>query len=90
MCVSSEEFVIVGSPSPLLYIFYNICACTKAHTFWSKDNFLELLLSFYHVGSGDQTQVVQFDNKYLYLTSHLAALGFLVLISCSSTFGMAF
>lgn len=33
----------------------------------------ELILSFYHVGSWDQTQVIRFDSKQLYLLSHLVS-----------------
>lgn len=37
----------------------------------SEDNLQESILSSYHVGPGDQTQVVGLGFKYLYPMSHL-------------------
>jgi hypothetical protein len=37
------------------------------YTLWKpKDTFWETILSFYHVGSGNETQVVKFIDKCLY------------------------
>lgn len=37
----------------------------------SEDNLGEWVLSFHHVGPGDQTQIVRFGGKYPYWLSHL-------------------
>lgn len=36
----------------------------------SDNNVQELILSFHHIGSRDQTQADQLDSKYLYLLNH--------------------
>lgn len=40
----------------------SVCRCAYATATMKKlkDNFLELILSFYHVGSKDRTRVVRF------------------------------
>jgi hypothetical protein len=41
-------------------------------TLWkSEDNMWELVLSFYHMVSGDQTHIVKLVGKCLYLLNHL-------------------
>lgn len=37
----------------------------------AEDNFRELVLALYHVGSGAQTQVIRFGSKCFYLLVHL-------------------
>lgn len=49
----------------MLYIY------TIAQLGRSEDNFWGSVLSFQHVGLGDQTQVVRCGGKYLYPLSHL-------------------
>lgn len=47
--------------------FFLMCMCVHmCHGGWgSEDNLQKLILSFYHVGSGDQTEVVRLGSKYL-------------------------
>lgn len=37
-----------------------------SYTWRSEDSFQELLISFYHVGFGNETEVGTLDNKHLY------------------------
>ena len=37
--------------------------CTMVHMWRSKDNLKELVLSFYHGGTGNQTQVISLGGK---------------------------
>ena len=41
----------------------------------SENSFWESVLSFYHLDSRGQTQVIRFGSKYLYLLSHLTSRG---------------
>lgn len=51
------------------------CACTHTHSIRRpKDNLEELVISFYHVGPGNQMQIIRPGGKYLYLLSRLARL----------------
>lgn len=47
--------------------FYSIYLCVYIHVHMkkSKDNFQELILSLYYIGTGDQTQVVRLGSKAL-------------------------
>jgi hypothetical protein len=45
-------------------------ACHSLHV-GSEDNFWEFVLSLYHVGLTDGTQITRFSNKCLYPLSHL-------------------
>jgi hypothetical protein len=44
-----------------------MCVCM------SKDNLWESVLSFQHVGPGDQAQFGKLADKYLYLLSHVTS-----------------
>lgn len=50
-----------------------LCVCVHSTKYiWSSEgNFQKLLLSFYHKGSKNGTQVVRVGNKYLYPLSYL-------------------
>lgn len=65
------------------YSFFLMCMCVHmCHGGWgSKDNLQKLILSFYHVGSGDQTEVVRLGSKYLACWVLLLVLTYFFLIS---------
>ena len=56
-----------------------MCVCMYVHMsvhamtwMWSsEDSFWELVLTFHHVGLGDQTQAVRLGGKCLYPLTHL-------------------
>lgn len=51
------------------------CACTHTHNIQRPKDYLEeLVISFYHVGPGNQMQIIRPGGKYLYLLSRLARL----------------
>lgn len=47
---------------------------TCIYTCRSENNFWESALPFYHVGTGDQIQIIRLGSKRLSLLSHLAGL----------------
>lgn len=49
---------------------------TTAHTWRSENSLREWFLSFHHLSSGDQTQVVRFGSKHIYLLSPLTSPSF--------------
>lgn len=49
-----------------------MCACTMAHVWRSEDNLPELVPSSYHVGPGNETQVVRLGTRHLSPLNHLA------------------
>lgn len=69
----------------VMFAFLSVCVCVcDTHIYpkeyvhamgrkWrSEYNFLELVLSFYHVDFGDQTQIVRLGRKYLYRPCHFS------------------
>lgn len=48
----------------------------SAHMWRPEENVRKLVLSFYQVGSRDQTQIIRTGDKYLHLLSHLVAFDF--------------
>jgi hypothetical protein len=56
-----------------LHLIY-LCICVWLSVVQAKDNFWESLFSPQHVGPRDQTQVISFRVKCLYLLSHLSSL----------------
>lgn len=47
------------------------CVCVHMHVHGGQDSLQVLILTFYHVGSGDQTQVVSLGSKHIYPLSHI-------------------
>lgn len=60
------------------------CACHIACMWMPGDSLQELALSLHHMDTGDWTQVIRLENKYIYTLSHLAGLvyNFFVLFVC--------
>lgn len=57
-----------------MYLFVFVCGgkhYTTAHVWRSEENFQELVLSFYRVNPGDQTQVLKLGSKNPYPLNHL-------------------
>lgn len=54
-------------------LVYLLSAC-YAYIWRSDDNFQELVLSFYLVDSGNQTQAIRLGGKGLYALTHLTNL----------------
>lgn len=50
-----------------------LCICLCVCVYKSENNLPELVLSSYHVGLEDQTQVIRFGGKHLYLMNDHAA-----------------
>lgn len=44
-----------------------VCAHDNVYMLSSEDNWPEIVLSIYHVGYGDETQVIMFGGRNLYL-----------------------
>lgn len=59
--------------------FFFVCVCVCAHRclcsklMWEgqRTTIDDWVFSFYYIGSGDQTQVARFVDKYLYSLSHV-------------------
>lgn len=47
--------------------------CTTMQVERPEDDLQELILSFYHVGPGDEIWVVKFVSKHIYTLKYLAA-----------------
>lgn len=47
-----------------LHLFVYGGECMPQHVWRAEDNFREPVLSFHHMGSGDQTQVVKLGGNY--------------------------
>lgn len=43
-----------------------MCACTTVSIWKSEDNFQRSVLSFYHIGPGDQTQVINHGSDFMH------------------------
>lgn len=56
-----------------------VCVIAMACVWRSEDNFWELVLSFYHVGSWNHTEVVRLGGKVLHQWSHFSYPGYLFL-----------
>ena len=59
-----------------VYLFVCVYKCgdTLAHVWQSENNIREFIHYFYHVGYGNQTQVIVLCGKSLFLLSHVACL----------------
>lgn len=57
-----------------LFHFFYICVCVCTGTY-AEDNMCEFVLSFHHMGSGNQIQVIRLDSKHLYPLSPLVHQG---------------
>ena len=74
--VSKNKTISVKYPVFLKFIITftfdeYVCGCTHAMTHvWRSED--KLLLSSYHMGPGDQTQIIRFGSKYLYLLTYLS------------------
>ena len=55
----------------LFYLFYVLMYMIHVHVV--RSNFQELVISFYHVGPWEGTQVIKLSNQCLYLLSHLTS-----------------
>lgn len=54
-----------------------LCACARASVgMYSENSLWKPIVSFYHRGLGDQTQVIMLGIKCLYLLNHLTGLFF--------------
>lgn len=63
LCVSLSLCVYICM-SRYVYMYAMVCI-------WLQDKLWELVLFFYHVDPWNQTQVIMFHDKYLYLLSHI-------------------
>jgi hypothetical protein len=79
MCVAVSR---QAQPSFFRYYpvcFFFVCVCVCAHRclcsklMWEgqRTTIDDWVFSFYYIGSGDQTQVARFVDKYLYSLSHV-------------------
>lgn len=71
-----------GSPFPLLtFVCLFVCCLFRVGTHatvcsWSSEgNLQELVASFQDAGSGNQTQIMRFESRYLHPLRHLADSG---------------
>jgi hypothetical protein len=58
----------------VLLCFYFVCASITVRIWQSENNFVKLVLSFHHIGPGDQSQIIRLGGKHFYPLSYLSSL----------------
>lgn len=68
----SQTYLIFVAFISLVYVCAQAWVCATVKVWPLNDNLSKLVLSFYHVGLGDQIQTVKLGGSHLYPPNHLA------------------